>query len=142
MRLALLFLARHAEGLSDGTISAHGLGIDLLTVDSVPTRLGPLHLVANFRFPSTDEGQHAVDIDLRLPDGTIKTVASSLVLENDPSKNVAGLERSAGLIAVIGLELQQVGRHEFILRIDGIELGRLPFLVRIDPSKAPAPTPG
>jgi hypothetical protein len=99
-----------------------------------------MYLYINLRFTPNESEPHTVSFDLIRPDGE---TTSHAVMENTvlaPAK-YAGLDTSIMIVGQVGVAVKKLGRHEFVVMLDGQKITSTVFtlLEAEDPSEAMPP---
>ncbi len=123
MDIEFAILARSADLSADGTISALGMGFEIIRTAALP-RVFPLCLIVRVK-GHQDGGKLLVDIDLIGPSGSsILDAPISQELKPTPraKENAVAPEGTANIIFnMAGIVLSEFGEYELRFRVTGTE---------------------
>jgi hypothetical protein len=132
LRLTTFLLADHAEAVN-GKLYVTGGCWNMITVSQLPSSHPHLTVAAALHVPWQATNQlHSLQLDLIDANG--KSVLPEPLQGNFETGRPPGM-RSGDEAAVViafnfnGLQLHSAGVHEFVLEVDGTELGRIGFKV-------------
>jgi hypothetical protein len=134
MRLTTFLLADHAEAVN-GKLYVTGGCWNQITVSQLPAMHPHLTVAAALHVPwQATNQQHSLRLDLIDPDG--HSVLPEQVQGNFETGRPPGMRSGDEAVIVIafnfnGLEVQSAGVHDFVLEVDGTELGRIGFKVLV-----------
>lgn len=130
MRLTTLMLADHAEA-ANGKLYVTGGCWNQIFAAQFPVRHGHLSLAMAIDVPWTATNErHAIEIDMVDSDGASaipKKIGGGFEVGRPPGWRPGDPNTVVAVFNIDGLPLQKPTDYAFVVRVDGRELGRLPF---------------
>ena len=132
MHLTTFMLADHAEAVN-GKLYGTGGCWNMITVSQLPTTHPHLTVAVALHVPwQATNQQHSFKLDLIDANG--QSVPPEPLQGNFETGRPPGMRAGDEAVVVIafnfnGLQLSSAGVHEFVMEVDGTELGRIGFKV-------------